>query len=154
MTDRELRKLKIQDLLEMLLELEEENLRLKDELAKANARLEDRDLKVSTAGSIAEAALKLNGIFEAAQAAADQYVENVKRICDERDNASRELEMRSAEYAKKLLEEAEKECAETGKITFTGFSLRVCLKRIRTEKAFFCGISVPIWRTAFRGISA
>ena len=29
-------------------------------------------------GSIAEAALKLNGIFEVAQKAADQYLENVK----------------------------------------------------------------------------
>ena len=31
-------------------------------------------------GSIAEAALRLNGIFEAAQKAADQYLESVKVI--------------------------------------------------------------------------
>ena len=32
------------------------------------------------AGSIAEAALKLNQVFEAAQAAADQYLYNVRRM--------------------------------------------------------------------------
>ena len=43
-------------------------------------KLADRDLRIRESGSIAEAALKVNGIFEAAQAAADQYLENLRRI--------------------------------------------------------------------------
>jgi hypothetical protein len=34
------------------------------------------------AGSIAEAALQLNDVFELAQKAADQYLENVKKIVE------------------------------------------------------------------------
>lgn len=42
----------------------------------------EMDIGLEEAGSIAEAALKLNGVFEAAQKAADQYVYNVKRLQD------------------------------------------------------------------------
>ena len=38
----------------------------------------DRTLRLEQVGSIAEAALSLNRVFEAAQAAADQYLESVK----------------------------------------------------------------------------
>lgn len=39
-----------------------------------------RRIELEEAGSIAEAALRLNGIFDMAQKAADQYLENVKRL--------------------------------------------------------------------------
>ena len=35
---------------------------------------------INEAGSIAEASLKLNKIFETAQAVADQYIDNIKRL--------------------------------------------------------------------------
>ena len=44
---------------------------------------ESRKIELEEAGSIAMAALRLNGVFEAAQAAADQYIYNVKMLCDE-----------------------------------------------------------------------
>ena len=80
MTDKQLRKLSRLELLEMLLEQSREIQKLKAELEKANALLEERQLAIRSAGSIAEASLKLNGVFEAAQKAADQYLENVKRL--------------------------------------------------------------------------
>ena len=39
-----------------------------------------REIELEDAGSIAEAALRLNGVFEAAQKAAEQYVYNVRRM--------------------------------------------------------------------------
>lgn len=80
---KELRKLSRTELLELLIEQARENLELKDQLQRALAELESRQLAVSQSGSIAEAALKLNGVFEAAQAAIDQYRENVERECAE-----------------------------------------------------------------------
>lgn len=41
-----------------------------------------REIELADAGSIAEAALKLNGIFEAAQKCADQYLANVRKLCE------------------------------------------------------------------------
>lgn len=80
MTEKELRKLSRMDLLEILLEKSKENERLKLELEEVKKQLSDRMIKIEKAGSIAEAALKLNGVFEAAQAAADQYLENLHNI--------------------------------------------------------------------------
>lgn len=84
MTDRELKKLRRADLLELLLDERRENERLRDELEKARERLDDRAIRLEKAGSIAAAALQLNGVFEAAEAAAVQYLENVRRLVEER----------------------------------------------------------------------
>ena len=78
MTDKELRKLKRGELLEMLLEQSRENDELKKQLSDMQKKLENRDIILKESGSIAEAALKLNGVFEAAEKAAEQYLENIR----------------------------------------------------------------------------
>lgn len=76
--DRKLRKMKKAELLELLLEDEREIERLKAENVKLRKMLKIQRLKISEAGSIAEAALSLSGIFEAAQRAADMYLKFTK----------------------------------------------------------------------------
>lgn len=73
-----LRKLSKLQLLELLAQQEKELQALRKELAEKNAALEDRRIQIENAGSIAEAALKINEVFEAAQKAADQYLESLK----------------------------------------------------------------------------
>jgi hypothetical protein len=131
MTDKELHRLKRQDLLQLLVsqgreaekmkqQIKELNLllqqsedtceRLKNRLdekdkkiEKLKARLDHKDERIHTlkdlverrrsyrqialeeSGSIAEAALRLNGIFEAAQKAADQYIYNLQILSGERE---------------------------------------------------------------------
>lgn len=119
MGNKELRRLKRRDLLQMLLvqceeterlqkelddtrteleALQEGYERLKKKLDVKDERLNQKDAKIAElkstveeirescvieleeAGSIAEAALRLNGIFETAQRCAEQYLMNVKRI--------------------------------------------------------------------------
>ena len=78
MTDKELRKLSRAELIDILFELQTQNENLTAENQELAAQLESRQLQITEAGSIAEAALRLNGVFEAAQAAADQYVRCTK----------------------------------------------------------------------------
>lgn len=80
MDDRDLRKLSRQDLLEMLVELSRENEKLKNELDMANKKLQSRRIRSEEAGNIAEASLRLNNVFESAQAAATQYLENLEAL--------------------------------------------------------------------------
>lgn len=77
MTKKELKKLRRRDLLALLLEITKENELLRQQLADAHRRLANREIRMKHAGSIAEASLRLNGVFEAAQAAADQYLASV-----------------------------------------------------------------------------
>lgn len=96
MTNKELRKLKRTELIELLLlqsrELDKQRAR-RWELEK---QLENRRLKLTEAGSIAEAAMEIHHVFSAAQSAADQYLENVRSLqetvekqCREREAATR-----------------------------------------------------------------
>ena len=83
MTDRELQHLSRSELLELLIDQMEENALLKLQLESAMAQLEHKNIQILKAGSLAEAALQLNGIFEAADAAAKQYLDNVRRLAEE-----------------------------------------------------------------------
>lgn len=78
MEQKELKKLSRADLLEMLVDqsIELQQLQLKYEIAQK--ALEERVITIERAGSIAEAALQLNGVFEAAQASAQQYLDSVE----------------------------------------------------------------------------
>ena len=88
MTDKELRRLSRAELLEMLLAQMEENERLKQKLKKVQAALANRRIDIEEAGTMAEAALKLNGVFEAADRAARQYLENIRRQASESSDES------------------------------------------------------------------
>ena len=72
-----------------LRELEQNYERLRKRLDQKDARIHElvdtlqaertkREIELEKAGSIAEAALRLNGVFEMAQKAADQYLYNIR----------------------------------------------------------------------------
>lgn len=82
MNQKELKRLSRGDLLEMMLSLSKENEQLRKELHQAKSKLEDRTIAVERSGSLAEAALNLNGVFQAAQAACEQYSLNIRGQAD------------------------------------------------------------------------
>lgn len=82
MTDTELQGLGKKALLQLL---RQQSLRiemLEKENEELRRKLDDRTLVMEKAGSIAEAALRLNGVFEATQRAADQYLQSVWAMAD------------------------------------------------------------------------
>lgn len=66
--ERQYRKLSRTELIELLIEESEKNERLQAQLDAAREALSSRELRVENAGSIAEAALAVNRVFEAAEA--------------------------------------------------------------------------------------
>ena len=78
MTAKTLRKMNRKQLIVLLLEISKENELLQNQLSDAHRKLATREIRLKHAGSIAEASLRLTGIFEAAQAAADLYLESVR----------------------------------------------------------------------------
>ncbi len=123
MTEKELQKLKRADLLEILVEQGKEIERLQKENEILQKQLNNRTICIDKAGTIAEAAFQLNGIFEAAHAASAQYLENIQhlsarqeKVCAEMEQKSKEkcetMERETAERCKSLLEEAQKRVDE------------------------------------------
>lgn len=83
MTDKELRRLHREDLLQILIAQQRQIDELNAALEESEAALNEKKIAVQEAGSVAEAALKLSGVFEAAQQAADLYAEEMRARADE-----------------------------------------------------------------------
>lgn len=83
MTEKELKKLNRYQLLELLVAQTERADELEKKVAELEHRLEERELNMSKLGSIAEAAVQITGIMDAAQQAADMYLESAKKQADD-----------------------------------------------------------------------
>lgn len=110
MTDKELRRLKRVDLLELLIAQTRENDRLKAELAEVKAQLAERDLVLNEAGSIAEAALRINGVYQATQAAVDQYIRSIQQLGAKQRQSWEDMERKARARADEYLREATEKC--------------------------------------------
>lgn len=112
MADRELRRMSRTELVEIIFALKQSEDRLKEENAALTAQLQDRQIHIQNAGSIAQAALELNQVFEAAQAAADDYLASVRAVNDNADHAAETIRAGARSEAQQILAQAQAE-AET-----------------------------------------
>lgn len=103
MKQPDLRNLSRAELLEMLIQQGEEVEKLRSQNEEYQRQLQDRALNIKEAGSLAEAALKVSGIFEAAQEASNQYLENIQALAQEQEESTRN--------ARQLLAETQAQCA-------------------------------------------
>ena len=101
MTDRELRRLRRDDLLQILIDQQRRNDEMAEALQRAEAQLQNKRIAIEESGSVAEAALRLNGVFQAAQAAADDYAAQ----CRERADALQAQAQAEADKARRLAED-------------------------------------------------
>lgn len=109
MTDKELKRLSRGELLEMLIQQSKELERLRKQLDAAESALRNREIAITNAGSIAEAALQLNGVFTAAQDACQQYMENICHLSQNQERICAQRDAESQAEAKRIVEEARKE---------------------------------------------
>ena len=116
-----------------------------EEIKQLRMQLEDRTVAAESAGSIAEAALKLNGVFEAAQKAADQYVASVCASYDEIELRTAEANRECEQIISRAHEEAERiigtqigrqnrnGCSSTKKWSLCCLHVRNCAKMLKKD---------------------
>lgn len=121
MTNREFKQLKREELIEIIYQLQLEAKKMVAANDALRLELEERKSKLKKAGSIAEAALTMNNVFQAAQAAADQYLEEIRtaaldiekqRQCvllDAQKEAN-EIVLKARQTADKIISDAHREC--------------------------------------------
>lgn len=112
MTEKDLKKMSRAELLELLLIQTREVERLQAALEDAQQVLAQRKLHMDKAGSIAEAALSLSGIFEAAQAAAEQYLDNMESMEQQTRESCRLMEQQTREKCDIMIQTAQKDAEE------------------------------------------
>ena len=85
MTDKEFKRLSRAQLIEIIYQLQLQIDKLNEEKQALENELEDKRLRLQSAGNIAEAALEMNDCFRSAQKAAEQYLNEIKAIREETD---------------------------------------------------------------------
>lgn len=108
MTDKELKHLSRMELIDIIYELQKQNEQNAAQLEKLQAALDEKELHIENAGSIAEAAVQINGVLEAAQAAADQYLLSVRAATADMDAKAQA----AAQQRDTLLADAQKQSEE------------------------------------------
>ncbi len=112
LTEKELRKLKRAELLELLVEEGRVVERLQKEVTELRAEAEQRRINIEKAGSIAEASLSLTKIFEDAQEASKMYLDNIERRSEEQDRINAARDEESRKKAEQLLALTSKKCRD------------------------------------------
>ena len=111
MTDREFKRLSRSQLIEIIYQFQLKQ----DELIAENARLakalEEKRLRIEQAGNIAEAALAVNHVMQAAQNAAQQYLDEIRMRHSELDAECARIRSKALAEAAEILAGAQKEAA-------------------------------------------
>lgn len=107
MKEKDLKHMNRSELLQMLLAQAEEVKSLRAQLEQAQAQLQERKIAIDEAGSIAEAALKLNGVFDAAQAAAQEYLDNIQSLSGRQEEVARKIQEEAEEKARQTMAQAD-----------------------------------------------
>ena len=98
MISKELKKLNRRELVDVIYQLKKNEEQMQDQITALEAELQDRRIHLSFAGSIAEAATDITGIFSVAQSTADLYLSEIASM---KEDTQRECA--------KMIEEARKE---------------------------------------------
>ena len=83
MTDKEFKRLSRSQLIDIIYQFQITQNELNAEIERLKKALDDRRLRVTEAGNIAEAALELHNVMQAAQSAADAYLEEIRTMREE-----------------------------------------------------------------------
>ena len=98
MTDKEFKRLSRYQLIEIIYQLQLRQQELSAENERLTNALEDKRLRISEAGNIAEAALDIHNVLQSAQEAAAMYLEEIRIMHTETE-----------EKCQRLLEKAQKD---------------------------------------------
>ena len=112
MISKELKKLSRRELVDIIYQLKKNEQQKQDEIAALEEALQEKRIRVSVAGSIAEAAADITQIFSTAQQTADLYLHEIASMKEDTEKACAVLMEGARKKAEELLAQAETELAE------------------------------------------
>ena len=110
MTDKEFKRLSRSQLIDIIYQLQLKQEELVAENEKLSAELADKRIRISKAGNIAEAAIEIHNVMQAAQDAAEHYLSEVRLRIDEKQA---QLIKEAEDKAAAIIEEAKNIAAKS-----------------------------------------
>ncbi len=109
MTDKEFKRLNRSQLIDIIYQLQLKQDELIADNEKLSKELADKRLRMSKAGNIADAALEIHKVMQAAQDAATHYIEEIQLRVNEE---YQQILIKANNNAEAIIEEAKQEAAE------------------------------------------
>ena len=106
MTDKELKRLNRTELLQLLMNQVRETEQLQAKVRELTEQIQKHEITCRNAGTLAEAALALNGVFQAADEAAQKYVQEMADRAAKQEQELQAKAEEAKEQANKLLADA------------------------------------------------
>ena len=91
MTDKEFKRLSRSQLIDIIYQLQVKQKALEDENLKLKEQLEDKRIRMRQAGNIAEASLAIHNVMQSAQAAASQYLDEIRSMHAETEKKCQQM---------------------------------------------------------------
>lgn len=106
MTDKEFKRLSRSQLIEIIYQFQIKVEELTQENQALNVALEDKRLRITRAGNIAEAALEVNQVMQSAQNAAQQYLNEIQALYTEIDGECQIIRNKANAEAEAVIQRA------------------------------------------------
>ena len=113
MISKDLKKLNRRELVDIIYQMKKNEQQMQEEIATLQASLQDKRIKLSSVGSIAEAAADISQVFSAAQTAADLYLQEIACMKAETEKECERLIEDAKKEAKGILLSEQKKLATT-----------------------------------------
>ena len=108
MTDQEFKRLNRAQLIDIIYQFQLQVDQLTAQNQELERQLEDKRLRLSSAGNIADAALEINDCFHTAQKAAEQYLNEIQTIREETAAERQRILSEAQAQAEAIVESARK----------------------------------------------
>lgn len=108
MASKELRKLSRRELMDIIYQMKKNEQQMQEEIASLRTALEEKRIRLDTAGSIADAAVSITNLLSAAQMTADLYLQEISQMKDDAKKERQRIIAEASAAAAKLLSQGER----------------------------------------------
>ena len=109
MISKELKKLSRRELVDIIYQMKKNEQQMQEEIATLQESLQDKRIRLSVAGSIAEAAADITQVFSKAQMTADLYLHEIACMKEETEKECKRMIEEAQKKVKDILEAGEKQ---------------------------------------------
>ena len=107
--EKELKQLNRRELVDVIYRMKKNEQRMQEEIESLHRELEDKRIRISNAGSIADAACDISRLLTAAQESADLYLREIECMKAETEAECARLIKEAEQKAEKILSDANKQ---------------------------------------------
>lgn len=112
MISKEIKKLSRRELVDIIYQLKKNEEKMQSQIASLEEALQEKRVRISVAGSIAEAALDITNIFSTAQTAADLYLHEIAHMKEDTEKECAKMIEEAHKKVDEIIGSIQKQCVD------------------------------------------